>query len=152
MLSISVSLPRGDIEVLVGSDEFNIYCHLNPNYKYYTQNGARSRDLSFHILSARKGSVKTRLDSVILNETSIQATYDPKIVAKDRIECLVEVEGKSRAVCNQMVKVGYGVQPPENFTCISENWQSLNCTWDVPYNPIRTQYELFFMELGSGPR
>ncbi len=32
------------------------------------------------------------------------------------------------------------VDPPlavEDFSCISENWSSLNCTWREQYNPIR---------------
>jgi hypothetical protein len=32
------------------------------------------------------------------------------------------------------------LDPPlavEDFSCISENWSSLNCTWREQYNPIR---------------
>ena len=32
----------------------------------------------------------------------------------------------------------------ENFTCISDNWENLNCTWDEPWNPIKTYYTLKF--------
>ena len=92
------------------------------------------------------------MDSEILNVTSIEATYNPDIVAKDRIECRVKVQGEWKGVCNQMISVGFEPLPPENFTCISENWQSLNCTWDVPFNPIRTVYDLWFVEPGSGRR
>ena len=38
---------------------------------------------------------------------------------------------------------------PENFTCISDNWESLTCTWDIPYNPVKTTYELFYYEQGN---
>ena len=97
----------------------------------------------------------------------------------DNIECRVDYDGNQRGLCNQMMYVGYSALPPDNFTCISgkysrhiltnfkisqiykklisnfdisDNWQSLNCTWDVPYNPIRTTYELNYFENGSGGR
>lgn len=41
---------------------------------------------------------------------------------------------------------------PENFTCISENWESLQCSWDVPYNPVKTTYELYYYEGGHAGR
>ena len=38
--------------------------------------------------------------------------------------------------------------PIEDFSCISENWENLNCTWKEPYNPIKTTYMLAFKEPG----
>ena len=35
--------------------------------------------------------------------------------------------------------------PPEDFSCISENWENLNCTWTEPYNPVRTTYALSYL-------
>ena len=37
----------------------------------------------------------------------------------------------------------------ENFNCISENWSNLNCTWDEPYNPVKTEYRLHYAEPGG---
>ena len=37
----------------------------------------------------------------------------------------------------------------ENFKCISENWSNLNCTWDEPYNPVKTEYSLHYAEPGG---
>lgn len=35
-------------------------------------------------------------------------------------------------------------QKPENFSCISYNWENLTCTWDPLYNPIATTFDLSF--------
>ena len=37
---------------------------------------------------------------------------------------------------------------PENFNCISSNWQDLNCTWSEPDNYLSTNYTLFFQQRG----
>jgi len=151
MPKAGVSYPRGDTELLVGSEAIDIFCHLNPNYKPYWGKGLRSSHLSFH-LRPKDGSEWAELESLIVNETTIAAKYNPDRVAKDNIECRVDYDGNPRGLCNQMMYVGYPALPPDNFTCISDNWQSLNCTWDVPYNPIRTTYELNYFENGSGGR
>ena len=67
-------------------------------------------------------------------------------------ECRIEVDGIETAVCNSHIHVGFPPLKPENFTCISENWQNLNCTWDIPYNPVPTEYKLFYWEPGRRGR
>ena len=32
--------------------------------------------------------------------------------------------------------------------CISYNWESLNCTWTEPPNPVKTRYALSYIEPG----
>ena len=34
---ISVSTPRGDISLKVGSEPIELFCHLNPNHTYHRQ-------------------------------------------------------------------------------------------------------------------
>ncbi|KMQ98366.1 cytokine receptor [Lasius niger] len=48
---------------------------------------------------------------------------------------------------------GYTVEPkePSNFTCISRNWEQINCTWDRPQNYVHTEYELTFKLSGVIP-
>ena len=36
----------------------------------------------------------------------------------------------------------------EDFSCVSENWENLNCTWTEPWNPVRTEYDVHFKEPG----
>ena len=33
----SVSTPRGDLSLHVGSEPVELFCHLNPNHTYYSQ-------------------------------------------------------------------------------------------------------------------
>lgn len=93
---VSVSLPKGDIELLVGSNSIEIFCHLNPDYSYFKNEGARATDLSFYKISTKSGSSPEKMNSSILNDTSISAFYDPDTVAKDRIECRVNVNGNTK--------------------------------------------------------
>lgn len=144
--SPGVSLPRGDIKVEAGSEPFPIYCHLNPNHKYFKVDGLNSSDLGFYINNVA-------LQSEIMNQTTIQALFNPENASVTHISCKVRPKHDKNAdqdppspmgLCVQNVFAGWMPQPPTNFSCVSENWESLNCTWDEPYNPIRTAYSVHF--------
>lgn len=148
--SPGVSIPKGDTEVAVNSSDFDIFCHLNPDYTYYKDKGIRSNNLVFHLKNGN--GTEMILESTIVNDTTIKATYHPNRVTRDLVDCYVKVDGQLKGLCNQIFYVGYEPLPPDNFTCISDNWQSLNCTWDVPYNPVKTTYTLHYVEPGHGDR
>ena len=79
----AVSYPKGDIELLVGSDPIEIFCHLNPHNAVFTKKGVRSSQLSFHVKPRQNTNLEwTRLESHIINETTITAKYNPDKVAK----------------------------------------------------------------------
>ena len=40
------------------------------------------------------------------------------------------------------------VQPVRNFRCVSEDWVDLNCTWEEPYNPLPTNYNVTLLTNG----
>ena len=40
------------------------------------------------------------------------------------------------------------VQRVKNFHCVSEDWLDLNCTWEEPYNPIPTNYNVTLLTNG----
>ena len=152
IFNFAVLLPKGDIEVEVGSDQFPLYCHLDPSHRYFTDYGLRSKDLSINIRSSKLGS-NVALTKTIINETSIEAIYDPSEIANLNVDCTVNFpNGTSSSFCSGKIHVGTLPKEPENFTCISHNWNDLNCTWDVPYNPIRTQYILHYYEPGRRGR
>ena len=46
----------------------------------------------------------------------------------------------------------FSVKPQDvaGFSCVSENWANLNCTWEEPANPLPTTYTLIFK--GPGRR
>ena len=50
---------------------------------------------------------------------------------------------RDKGVCTQKVYVGF---PPDlpvvNFQCVSSDWADLNCTWEEPYNPVPTHYNV----------
>ena len=82
----------------------------------------------------------------LLSQLKIMFTIFPSI------ECRIEADGIDKAICDSHIRVGSPPIKPENFTCISENWQNLNCTWDIPYNPVTTVYKLFYWEPGRRGR
>lgn len=45
-------------------------------------------------------------------------------------------------VCMNWVAVGKEPREVENYTCVSLNWQVLNCSWDVPKNYVKTTYKI----------
>lgn len=47
-------------------------------------------------------------------------------------------------VCMNWVAVGQEPREVENITCISENWQYLKCSWDVPKNYVPTTYSIYY--------
>ncbi|XP_025196272.1 cytokine receptor-like [Melanaphis sacchari] len=47
-------------------------------------------------------------------------------------------------VCLNNVYVGYKPLNVTNFSCVSNNWESLTCNWTKPENPIKTNYKIYF--------
>ena len=140
-LSPGVSFPRGDIFLEAG-DKQDLYCHLNPEHEYFTKNGGFSvADLVFktkdgHILAAER-----------INATSIRAVYSAEAATEiDDVDCMVQdkdsQENRFHAICMQRIHVGFRPQNLTGFGCVSEDWHSLNCTWQEPINPIPTKYHL----------
>ena len=72
------------------------------------------------------------------------------------VQCLVTnpATNKSLGICNQKILTGHLPLPVQDFSCLSDNWHSLNCTWHAPANPVETNYTVFFVEPGklSQPR
>lgn len=46
-------------------------------------------------------------------------------------------------VCTSYVTVGYPPRKIKEFSCISMHYVALTCTWQKPFNPIRTDYEIY---------
>ena len=74
----------------MGSDPIDIFCHLNPNNAVFTKKGVRSSQLSFHVKPRQNTNLEwTRLESHIINETTITAKYNPDRVAKGKKHFIV---------------------------------------------------------------
>ena len=56
---------------------------------------------------------------------------------------------RNQGVCTQNLYVGFPpTDPVVNFNCVSSDWKDLNCTWEEPYNPIPTSYEVTLLTNG----
>ena len=140
-VGLGVSLPLGDIHLLQHSKQ-NLTCHLNPSSDHYKLEGLRSSNLFF---STRHG----RLESEVLSDNTISTIFDAKEVGVTDVSCNIErPDHTTVSICFQRVITGSLPQPPVNFTCLSENWHNLNCSWDKPYNPVETHYDVKFIEPG----
>ena len=82
-------MPRGDFDVEIGSPEFPLYCHLNPESDFYKKKGLNSSNLRIHQKNQTSGKPNEyqigALPVVVLNETTIKAMYNPHIMSKDVI-------------------------------------------------------------------
>jgi len=144
--SPGVSLPRGDTEVLAGSEPLNLTCHLNPDHPEYLS-GVRATDLAFQ-------SNLTILKSSILNATSISSMFSPMVEGVTDLSCIILSDNTvnrplNKGVCTQRILVGHPPADISKFSCVSENWQSLNCTWSEPANPVPTKYDVHFTTPGT---
>jgi len=161
--NIGVSTPKGDTFVEKGSDPFFLYCHLNPDYKL--EGELDSTMLSFQMSASGEGGeifLETReVVSEIVDNQTIRHRFNPDTYGVFNVDCrrekklmgnisgidTVERDGViygKLGFCPQRIFVGYPPRDVENFSCISENWDNLNCTWDEPWNPIPTKYRLTF--------
>ena len=83
-------LPRGDFDVEIGSPEFALYCHLNPESDFYKKHpGLNASNLRIHQKNQTSGKPNEyqidALPVVVLNDTTIKAMYDPHVMTKDVI-------------------------------------------------------------------
>jgi len=150
--SAGVVYPRGDVPIKLDPDSseppkpFYITCHLNPHHSLYSEKGLRSDSL---VLERRRRVHGTQIlkkeiihDPEIVNDTTVRYLYHPpNQFVKDIITCKTNT---GRALCVSHVNVGDDPKDPKDFTCISENWNSLLCSWIEPWNPIKTSYLLAF--------
>ena len=123
-------MPVGDINSLVGSKPFQLYCRLNTRHDFYTKRGLRSDSLfieqkarTFPENSDAHGEltrgqnineadeyITTILPSTILNETTIVAWYNPSNVTSDLLGCRLRRETESSTspygICDKRINVG----------------------------------------------
>jgi len=170
--SIGVTTPRGDVNLLYNSEPVELFCHMNPYHEYFKK-GYTSDHLSFIIngQDEARAILPVQVVSEIVNKTTIKTKFNPATVGHFNVRCQLKIREEDtiknrddnkiddtnneekdvlteKGVCTQRVHVGYPPLDVENFSCISENWENLNCTWEEPYNPIKTQYKLDFKEPG----
>ncbi|XP_063875673.1 LOW QUALITY PROTEIN: uncharacterized protein LOC135108509 [Scylla paramamosain] len=121
--------PNGDINLEVGSS-YEAYCLFNPAkvqvddvYFKTTENGGRL------------------LDHVVVNNSAIKV----QVTHNEPTDYLLKCLAGNKLICQRSAFVGYKPQDVQNFTCVSRNWESLNCSWSVPENPVKVTYSLTYV-------
>ncbi|XP_043487260.1 uncharacterized protein LOC122514466 [Polistes fuscatus] len=134
--------PHGDI-VLEHGDSLEIRCILNKTYIDLEYPGKNSSDLVFF----RNMKEMEPEYITIENETTILMKVERPSPAEDMYYCklrLSDDDNQHLAVCLNKVVIGFKPKEPENFTCISHNWENLICSWDPVKNFVTTRFTLLF--------
>ncbi|XP_014213058.1 cytokine receptor [Copidosoma floridanum] len=139
--------PAGDI-VLEHGNSLRLYCILNMTYVEHYFPGKGSRDLVFF-----KGQRQMDPEYItILNETTIQLDVNKPPPENAMYYCKLRLDTTSKkdyeAVCLNKVVVGFKPEAPKNVRCLSQNWENLTCTWELPQNYIDTSYAIAYRLMG----
>lgn len=125
---------KGDIKNEIGS-QHEIFCRFNSSI-------FNAQDIYFEIKNRSK-DFDERLPHKIVNDSTIMAMLPSDYSFDGQIRC--KKEEQDQYLCFRDLRIGYEPQDVENFTCISDNWETLNCTWDVPNNPLKVDYTLTYV-------
>ncbi|XP_065559068.1 cytokine receptor-like isoform X2 [Artemia franciscana] len=149
--SIGQVYPLEDPKVVVG-DTYKLTCVLDPG----PSEEFTAKDLFFTI--GDKPLSDVLIDGTwsvaLLNDSAAELTVNdssPYPGARYVYYCRAKssIVTKERTVCMRYVYVGL---PPSNvtdFKCISENLDSLTCTWVTTPNPIKANYDLYYKSEGK---
>nr|CAD7571660.1 unnamed protein product [Timema californicum] len=140
---LAFTIPKGDIMIESG-ESLEIFCVLNKSIDIAANRSAR--DLIF----LRDNKVVPSEFLEIINETTVRLYVKQPPPSESMYYCKLQTPadeikpGQSRdtAVCLNKVFVGTKPQEVKNFTCISQNWQNLTCSWEKPENFVKTKYKL----------
>lgn len=140
------TVPKGRIVVEYGS-ALEIYCFIDPHY--VATKGRNASDIRFY----RNSTPLPQEYIEVLNATTARLIEPRPEVSSSKYYCKLHQGGKKHSLlCLNDVVVAYKPQPVDKFSCLSWNWDSLNCTWTVPENPLRTRYKIMYALFGRGTR
>lgn len=128
-----VTVPKGDIKIEYGNP-LEIFCILDPSTK------ANSSSLVFYHNDVR---VPDQFLTIV-NETTLRLYVEKPPISESLYSCKLLNKNEVKGVCLNYVYVGTKPKEVNNFTCISYNWESLNCSWTPVKNPVHTTYRLSF--------
>ncbi|PBC29205.1 Cytokine receptor [Apis cerana cerana] len=84
----------------------------------------------------------------IINETTISLDVEKPPPAEDMYYCRLRLQNNRskqlEAVCLNKVVVGFKPQEPQNFSCVSYNWENMICSWEPVQNYVTTTHTLVF--------
>ncbi|KAI4504019.1 hypothetical protein M0802_000490 [Mischocyttarus mexicanus] len=134
--------PHGDI-VLEYGHSLKIFCILNMTYIDAAYPGKNSSNLIFFRNLKEMESEYVTIE----NETTISMYVEKPPPSEDMYYCKLRISDDTNqdlAVCLNKVVIGFKPSEPENFTCVSHNWENLNCTWNPVKNYVTTRFKLVF--------
>ncbi|XP_046745303.1 cytokine receptor-like [Diprion similis] len=133
--------PQGDISLEYGQT-LRIYCILDDTLMGSRLNSTNSTDLVF----LRNGREMESEYVSVINETTIVLHVEKPEPSNDMYYCKLRVnngyEPRYEAVCLNKVTIGFKPEKPLNFTCVSQNWENLICTWVPAPNHVTTRFSL----------
>lgn len=133
-----VTIPAGDI-ILMEGELLELYCVLN-----LTHPGTKGRNAS-HLMFYRQNKTVAQEHLHVVNETTLKLTMRPNVSSAMYYCKLNKWEDAAQdVVCLNNVAVGYPPQDVSDFSCVSQNWQNLTCTWKKKYNPVKTRYTIWY--------
>ncbi|XP_049959964.1 cytokine receptor-like [Schistocerca serialis cubense] len=140
------TVPKGRIVVEYGSS-LEIYCFIDPHF--VATKGRNASDIRFY----RNATPLPEEYIQVLNATTARLLEPHPEVSSSKYYCRLHQGGKKQSLlCLNEVVVAYKPQPVDKFSCLSWNWESLNCTWTAPENPLRTRYKIMYALFGRGTR
>nr|XP_003707987.1 PREDICTED: uncharacterized protein LOC100878272 [Megachile rotundata]XP_012151607.1 PREDICTED: uncharacterized protein LOC100878272 [Megachile rotundata] len=135
--------PQGDI-VLEYGQSLRILCILNQTFVDAEFPGKNSSDLVFF---RNEKEMEPQFITVI-NETTISLDVGKPPPAENMYYCKLrrpnDHSKQYEAVCLNKVVVGFKPQEPQNFSCVSQNWENMICSWDPVQNYVTTRFTIVF--------
>lgn len=135
--------PQGDI-VLEYGQSLRIFCMLNKTFIDTIFPGKNASDLVFF---RNKKEMQPEYITIV-NETTISMYVEKPPPAEDMYYCKLRLNNgynkQYEAVCLNKVVIGFKPQEPQNFSCISRNWEDMMCSWDPVQNYVTTRFTLVF--------
>ncbi|XP_046682111.1 cytokine receptor isoform X3 [Homalodisca vitripennis] len=131
-----VTIPSGDIILEYGSP-LEIFCVLSPGV---VSQGFNSSQLVFYHTSNR---ILPEFVTLV-NESTARLYVEKPVPMEDMFYCKLTNGTEEFPVCLNSVAVGFSPQEVLNFSCVSHNWDNLNCTWTPPLNYVKTKYTLVY--------
>lgn len=119
--------PQGDINIPYPGHPLEVFCTAEYNYT--------SKDLYFHV-----GHKK--YNSEIVNDTTIRLFIENPQLETFQLYCSTNTSVKKH--CLNKVLIDRPPMEVTDFSCISKNFDVLNCSWSCPNTNTSITYELTF--------
>ncbi|XP_066908387.1 cytokine receptor isoform X1 [Halyomorpha halys] len=134
LVTAGVTVPKGDITIEYGNP-LEILCMLNTPTIYN----------SSHLRFYDNGEEVSKELVNLVNETTLRLFVEKPPISSRLYSCkLMTAPNEFEGVCFNYVYVGGKPQEVLSFSCISNNFENLNCSWIPVQNPFTTKYRITY--------